>query len=143
MFNKNDLEQIHEKGIDLKVVENQINHFKTGFPFINLAAAATSNNGLHCYSTEEAAGLAAFFDEHNTDYEIIKFVPASGAASRMFKNLQQFKDEYQGTKVDIEKYLIDQDFGSPAYFFTNLEKFAFYNELKAVLAQDGFDIKKL
>jgi len=143
MFNQNDLKQIDDKGIDLKTVENQINHFKTGFPFIKLASAASSGKGLHCYSREEAQKLATYFDDRKADYEILKFVPASGAASRMFKDLQKFKDEFRGTKEDIDQYLDDKSFGSPYYFFTNLEKFAFYNELQALLEKDGFDIKQL
>ena len=143
MLSEKDLKQISDKGIALETVETQIQHFKTGFPYINLAAAATAEKGVHSYSTEEAANLAAYFDTHYTDYEILKFVPASGAASRMFKDLLQFKDSYQGTKVDIEMYQDDQSFGSPHYFFTNIKRFAFYDELKLLLEKAGYDISQL
>jgi hypothetical protein len=55
----------------------------------------------------------------------------------------KFKDEYQGTRSDIEKYQDDQRFGSPYYFFNNLKKFAFYEELKALLRKNGYDLEKL
>lgn len=143
MFTENDLRQIKEKGIELITVNNQINHFKTGFPFIDLEAAATTENGLHAFTEDAAAKLAAYFDENNSDYEVLKFVPASGAASRMFKDLQKFMDEYQGTETDIEKYFEDQSFGSPHYFFTNIRKFAFYNALKEILEKDDLNINTL
>lgn len=143
MFTDKDLKQINSKGIELTTVEKQVKHFKAGFPFINLAAAATTDKGLHSYSNEEAAKLAAWFDEHFSDYEILKFVPASGAASRMFKDLLKFRDEYEGTKPNIEKYLDDQSFGSPYYFFNNIKKFAFYNELNSLLIKDGLDLDQL
>jgi len=143
MVTEKDKEQIKSKGIDLPVVEAQIINFKSGFPFINLAAPATTEKGIHYFTEEESAKLAAFFDEHFTDYEILKFVPASGAASRMFKDLLKFRDEYNGTKPDLEKYHNDQSFGSPFYFFSNIKKFAFYEELKSLLERDGYDLDKL
>lgn len=143
MFTGKDLDQIKAQDQSLETVEEQIRHFKSGFPFIRLAAPATSEKGLHRYSEKEAAKLAAFFDKHFIDYRILKFVPASGAASRMFKDLLKFKDEYQGTKVDIEKYLDDQGFGTPYYFFSNIRKFAFYEELKSLLEKDNYDIDQL
>lgn len=143
MFTEKDRNQIKKKGIDLSTVENQLKHFKTGFPFINLVAPATTDKGLHAYSNQEVANLAAYFDENFSDYEILKFVPASGAASRMFKELLNFKDEYQGTKPDIEKYMEDQSFGSPFYFFNNIKKFAFYQELKNLLKKNGYELEEL
>ncbi len=143
MFTEQEIKEIEKRGINLQTVDHQISHFKSGFPFINLASTATTSNGIHKYSEKEIAGLAAFFDEHYSDYEIVKFVPASGAASRMFKALLQFKDTYEGTKVDIEKYLDDQGFNSPYYFFNNLKKFAFYKELASLLEKDGHSIDRL
>ncbi len=143
MLTEKDLQQIKNKGISAETVEKQIEHFKNGFPYINLVAPATKESGLHCYTDEEAAGLAAWFDEHFADYELIKFVPASGAASRMFKMLFEFMESWQGTPEDLEKYEADKSFNSTYNFFTNLHKFAFYNELKNVLGNAGYAINDL
>ncbi len=143
MFTEKDLRQIKSKGIDLQTVEKQIDHFKKGFPYINLVAPATKEKGLHCYSETEAAGLAAHFDEHVADYELLKFVPASGAASRMFKTLFEFMESWNGTPEDLEKYEADKSFNSPYNFFTNIWKFAFYNELKKTLEDAGYSLDDL
>lgn len=143
MFTEKDLKQIKNKGIDPETVEKQIDHFKKGFPYINLFAPATKGKGLHCYSEAEAAGLAAYFDEHFPDYELLKFVPASGAASRMFRVLFEFMESYSGTPEDIEKFEDDKSFNSPCNFFTNIRRFAFYRKLKQTLENTGFSLDDL
>ena len=143
MFKPGDIEQIKAHGQDVETVDNQIKKFKSGFPFTKLVAPATAENGLHSYSNEEVAKLAAYFDEHRADYEILKFVPASGAASRMFKMLFEFREKFSGSPQDLVDYQADTSFNSAHYFFNNLEKFAFYNQLKQLLKQAGFDIVQL
>ncbi len=83
------------------------------------------------------------FDDNYKDYEILKFVPASGAASRMFKQLFEFRQSYNKTKSDIELYKSDKGFNSVFNFFSNIEKFAFYNQLNKLMADDGFELDKL
>lgn len=143
MFTEKDLNQISGKGLTKETVENQISHFKTGFPYIKLVAPATAEKGLHQYSENEAAELAAYFDEHFTDYEILKFVPASGAASRMFKTIFEFMETYDGSATDIEKFERDQSFNSAYHFFANIKRFAFYGDLKNILAENGFSLEDL
>ena len=143
MFTEKDLKQISGKGLTKETVENQINHFKTGFPYIRLVAPATAEKGLHRYSESEAASLAAYFDDHFVDYEILKFVPASGAASRMFKALFEFMESYEGTAQDISKFDGNQSFNSPYNFFANVKHFAFYNALSDKLNEHGFSIEEL
>lgn len=140
MINEKDLQQIKKRDIDPETVERQIEHFKKGFPYINLVAPATKENGLPYYSEEEAAGLSAWFDEHFPDYELIKFVPASGAASRMFKVLFEFMESFPGTPEDLEKYEADKVFNSAYNFFTNLHKFAFYKQLETTLENAGYSL---
>ena len=143
MLTEKDLRQIKSKGIVPETVEKQIDHLKKGFPYINLVAPATKEKGLHCYSEVEVAGLAAHFDEHVADYELLKFVPASGAASRMFKTLFEFMESWNGTAGDLEKYESDKSFNSPYNFFTNIRKFAFYNTLKETLENAGHSLDDL
>ena len=90
MFSEEDLNQIHSKGIDIKKINEQVENFKQGFPKIALTESATPTKGLKSIDQAETENLAKFFDEHASEKNIIKFVPASGAASRMFKHLHEF-----------------------------------------------------
>lgn len=143
MLTEKDLQQIISKGLTPEKVEEQINNFKKGFPFINLDAAATPGNGLNQYNENEVQELAKYFDDNFKDYEILKFVPASGAASRMFKHLFEFSQQYDNTKESKNNYLKDQSFNSVHYFFNNIHKFAFYNILKELMKKDGYDLDVL
>lgn len=143
MFTDADLKQIKSKGIKIDVVEKQLDNFKKGFPYINLYAPAIPGNGLLCLTEEEAEKWETFYNNNYTDYEILKFVPASGAASRMFKHLHEFRQKYTGTPEDIEMFEADKGFGSVHNFFSNISKFAFYEELKGVMADNGLDLDDL
>ena len=143
MFTEKDLQQIKNKGLTPEKIEKQIVNFEKGFPFIVLSAPATPGNGLNSYSDKEVTSLANYFDENYKNYEILKFVPASGAASRMFKHLFEFRQSYNNTHEDIESYKKDKSFNSVFNFFTNINKFAFYGQLKKLMADDGLDLDKL
>lgn len=142
MFTQKDKDQIKKRGSILNIIEKQIEHFKNGFPFIRLVAAATPEKGIHTFSDNEINNLAAFFDEYKNNYEIIKFVPASGAASRMFKNLFEFMEKYDKSPEAIEKYKNDNGFDTPLNFFTHISKFPFYEQLKNQAVKNGFDLNK-
>ncbi len=143
MFTEKDQQQIIGKGLTEERVVGQINNFKKGFPFINLAEAATPGNGLNQYTDNEVQALVDYFDDNFKDYEILKFVPASGAASRMFKNLFEFSQCYDNSDKSKEDYVKDQTFNSVYYFFNNIHKFAFYNKLKNLMLKDNLIIHEL
>lgn len=141
MFTNDDLRQFQTKGIDIKVIEKQIENFKAGFPYIQLAAPAVTGNGIKSFNESEVDKLRSFYDKHYEDYEILKFVPASGAASRMFKDLFEFR-ETNSTKSGA-KNEEDKLPKAISQFFSNIQKFAFYEDLKAVLEQNDLSIKTL
>ncbi len=143
MFTEKDLRQIENKGITLETVKRQIENFKRGFPAVQLHAPATPGNGIRCFTEEEAEELRNFFDDNFEDYEILKFVPASGAASRMFKTLFEFMESWQGTDKDLANYRNDKSFNSPYNFFKNIRRFAFYNKLNESLSAKGLDLETL
>ncbi len=143
MFTEKDLEQIKSKGIELKDVEQQIENFQKGFPFIKLAAAATPGNGLHSFDDSKVEELKKAFDENYKDYDLLKFVPASGAASRMFKHLLEFMAKYDGSEEAIEKMNKDKGFNSVWYFFEHIKNFAFYEDLKTSLLEEKHNIDEL
>ncbi|MCD4745436.1 MAG: DUF4301 family protein, partial [Bacteroidales bacterium] len=141
MFEEKDLRQIHSKEITLKSIKHQIDNFKKGFPYIVLVQAATNNNGLIVFSKDEINRLSVFYSKASKNRSILKFVPASGAASRMFKHLFEFKQNYNGTEKDYQNFISDKSFNSVYNFIKKIKNFAFYNDLKNVMLKDGLDIE--
>lgn len=130
MFIENDIQQIKERGSDLNVVEEQVRYFEKGFPFLQLSKAATVGDGIIRLTDDEIAQVISEFDKSAADGEIalLKFVPASGAATRMFKSLFGYlQDDKKDKSVDE--------------FFAKLKDFAFYEDLKTSLAADGHEIE--
>ena len=85
-----DLEQLDSKGITKEKVIRQIETFKEGIPFVKLVKAAVVGNGILRFSDKEQNDLVQYFEDHRGNLDLLKFVPASGAASRMFKAVQLF-----------------------------------------------------
>ena len=101
MFSSKDIHQIERKGLTVEKVASQIALFKTGLPFINLQAAATINKGILMLSDEEIKEAIQLFDAKRNNYSILKFVPASGAATRMFRSFFSFVEDYNPEKETI------------------------------------------
>ena len=115
-----DLEQLKAKGISEQQIETQLEQFKTGFPFLKIEAPASIGKGIVAPSADEAAQYVKVWEDYKASGKnIVKFVPASGAASRMFKDIFSFVDaDYDVPTTDFEKK-----------YFADLKKFAFYDEL--------------
>lgn len=120
MLSKQDLNQISQRGITPETVEHQLNQIKEGFPFLKIEAAAAIGNGIFSPSNEQRDKYVNDWESYsNEGHTVVKFVPASGAASRMFKNLFSFLTaDYDVPTTDFEKT-----------FFNNLKHFAFRHEL--------------
>ncbi|MDW3196985.1 MAG: DUF4301 family protein [Cytophagales bacterium] len=129
MFSASDKQQINDHGLDLETVERQIAYFKKGFPPSKLKAPAIDGSGIMILDDAAIANAISGYDELSADKTIVKFVPASGAASRMFKKLFAFLESYQGTEADYQELIADQKGGSVFEFLKKLEDFAFYDEL--------------
>ncbi len=142
MLTKNDLEQIEKKGISPETIEHQIHDFKNGYPFTRLHAAATRDNGIRSFNEKEIHELITNFERTSKDLKLVKFVPASGAATRMFKHLYELR-EVAGNKAERDQMLASDDFNGCGYFFRNLEKFAFYDDLKKLISRDGLSLGDL
>ncbi|MGE5425244.1 MAG: DUF4301 family protein [Syntrophothermus sp.] len=136
MLKASDLLQIKSKGIDTKVIERQLENFRNGFPWIDLVKPATPGQGIFTFSGEERNFFLTLYDQHFRQNKILKFVPASGAASRMFKKLFEYLENEN--KDENEN---DQD--SVNYFLKNLDHFAFYGDLKAALEKKGTPVETL
>lgn len=134
-FSTEDLVYIHAKGISEEEVSLQLENFVNGFPSIVLDAPATvENGGIFCLTEEEKDFYVRYYEENSQNNSIIKFVPASGAATRMFKDLYAFFSAYNGNPSTIGKY------PSVKVFFDNLATFAFFEDLKAIMKAANWDI---
>lgn len=123
-----DLEQIAERGISEIKMRTQFENFEKGFPFADIYDAATVGNGIMKPTQYEIDTCLKIFDETKDNYTILKFVPSSGAASRMFKDLVKFSiagnehiDEFPEIKRSLD----------------NIVKFAFYEKLKSKMRKAG------
>lgn len=140
-LNDRDKQQLKEKDLSYEDIDKQIQHFKKGFPFIRLDRPATYNDGIFAFDENRIDELVAFFDDERYAYDVVKFVPASGAASRMFKELYAFMQDYTGSEEQINNLENQKDFHSIGYFFNRLHDFAFFTELKRVMRESGYDIE--
>lgn len=135
MLSPKDLEQIERKGISEQQIKKELEEFKTGFPFLKLDAAASIGNGIIATSAEDVKRYTEAWNAYKAEgKKIVKFVPASGAASRMFKNMFAFLTaDYDVPTTDFEKT-----------FFDNIVKFAFYPALNAMCEKnEGKNIEAL
>lgn len=135
MITESDKLILEQKGISVEDFQNQLDNFKNGFPFLDLSAPASIQKGIMVVSPEEESKyLDKWSDYLASGKKVLKFVPASGAASRMFKDLFEFMEG----KSDIPTSSFEK------IFFEGLSKFAFYEDLdKACLDNEGKSIDAL
>ncbi|MBQ8158540.1 MAG: DUF4301 family protein [Prevotella sp.] len=135
MLTQQDLKQIAQRGISEEQIMTQLKQFETGFPFLKLEAAAAVGNGIIAPAEAERKNYVTAWQQYKAEgKKVVKFVPASGAASRMFKNMFAFVDaDYDVPTTDFEKK-----------YFADIEKFAFYDALDAICRKnEGKGIKEL
>ena len=126
MFTEQDLQQIADHGLTLARVETQLENFRRGFPWLNVVRAASPGDGIAVLDDAQAEAAVARYEKAAAGLGIVKFVPASGAATRMFKELFEFVNEgKRGKGIDT--------------LLSNLDKFAFAPELKEVLPEGADD----
>lgn len=87
MLTPQDIRQIEEHGLSPEQIERQMERFRTGFPYLNLARAAVAGDGIVRMDASEAERCRTLYRNRRDERRIVKFVPASGAATRMFKSL--------------------------------------------------------
>ena len=119
--------KIEEQGMDPETVAQQIENFKNGFPYLKIVAPATPGDGIRVLSEAELTHYTDTYPAKAAQIEVVKFVPASGAASRMFKDLYSFLDG----DGDLSKSEFTQKFTS------YLSKFAFKSDLDGALTAQG------
>ena len=136
MLTQEDKALLAKKGISEEQIAAQLACFEKGFPFLKLEAAASIGNGIVATTDSERDAYIKAWEAYKNEggHVVTKFVPASGAASRMFKNLFEFLGaDYDEPTTDFEKK-----------FFSQIEHFAFYADLNEACRKNaGKDIPGL
>ena len=117
MLSQGDLLQIAERNVTEEQVERQVAQLKRGTAYVKLIRPATIGDGILRMSPEQVEAMNRAFDEDKEYYQFTKFVPASGAASRMFKDLFTFIENGVVTKFT-------------EIFFAHIHCFAFAKDLE-------------
>jgi len=140
LLTESDVKQLESLGISPEAVEGQIETFQRGFKATRLVRPATVGDGILGLSGEESARLSSTWSEIPRG-RAMKFVPASGAASRMFKMLLSFKSEGPLRRDEIERRAAQKDgeYSDLLRFMDGIRKFAFFEDLETVMARHGID----
>ncbi len=145
-FDFRDSEQIKARGIDPETVKSQIEIFKRGFPFSKLVRPCGLGDGIKSVQKSDFERLITKYSRAASSGRAMKFVPASGAASRMFKLLLSINSRHN---PNDEKYLSDlvengdSEWRDFVKFIDGIKGFAFYDDLKSAVSMDGHDIEGL
>jgi len=132
-FTSEDIIQIENNGLTVEKVISQIHLFKTGITPTILKDAATINNGILSLNETEKEEFINYFELKKESVSIIKFIPSSGAASRMFKFLFKFLKEFNPKKESINSYINKNKVPEMTLFLFGLEKFPFYKKAQELL----------
>ena len=140
MFKPEDISQITARGSQPEAIKQQIENFKAGFPFLKLTEAASNYHGIIQLSENEIPKYISIFENENLkELNLLKFVPASGAATRMFKSLFSALDDLRKGKT-IAEVRTDKDV---AVFFDRLDRFAFHTDLLKLAANENSSIQEI
>ncbi|MDO8317015.1 MAG: DUF4301 family protein [Flavobacterium sp.] len=134
-FTSVDFVQIYENEIPLKNIKQQLSFFRNGIAKSNLVGPATLFNGILKLSESDFQEKAMFFDENKSNLKLEKFVPASGAASRMFKFLLSFLKDFDIENETINAYINRKKDTELPIFIVGLEKFPFFKTIDKKLRE--------
>ena len=134
MLTQGEIEQLKAKRITIEEFEKQLLCFQNGFPLIEIVKSATTEDGIVCFTAKEKSENIAKWKEFQSDPNnapAMKFVPASGAASRMFKDLYEYKASGEENNFIYT-------------FFNSIKKFPFYSLLQdKCIENEGLSVEEL
>lgn len=129
IFSENDKVQIQGHGLTVEKINAQIARIKSGMVYSNLKEAATIGNGILKMDTQQESHYIELFENNRNNLSMVKFVPASGAATRMFKFLFQFLNDYNLNEESIKEYIERTGGKDIKVFFKGLEKLPCFEEV--------------
>ena len=119
---------MEEHGLTPAALETQLKNFREGFPFLPVTRAASCGDGIRVLDAAGIEQAAARYDRAKESLRVVKFVPASGAATRMFKELFEFVREGRRPAVVGE-------------LLANRRRFAFWPELRTIIGDDADELR--
>ena len=146
VFSEQDLKQIEHQGLTLAEVNRQLELFNMPKPFLKLAGPCTVGDGIRAFDRKSRDALTAIYEREGPGRRCVKFVPASGAASRMFKVLLRYfhqdgeitrssvAREASAGSTDAEQFLV---------FAEGMKNFAFFRDLQSMMADNGLSVDAL
>ena len=144
MFTPEDQQYMSDCEISLDQVNAQLAMFAQGIPYANLSRACTIGDGLVTLKTSELDQLASTFHRARLAGRVIKFVPASGAASRMFKALLSCHEYFQKKgQSGSSAPLSEGNQKALKQFISEIHHFGFYHDLAWIMKEKGLDIERL
>ena len=131
-----ELQQLSEKGISNEQFYKQLETFRNGIPFVHLERPATLLNGILSFTVQQEEDLIAHYEERVEDLTVLKFVPASGAATRMFKSLYSFLEDFKPYRESITEYATRVGDTSIQKLFEQIKLLPFYEAVQTTLPED-------
>jgi hypothetical protein len=145
LLSQRDLEELRERGLDPSVVMEHLRLFESPPPPVNILRPCTIGDGIHKVDPQDIQKFLQLHQEAALKGRFTKFVPASGAATRMFDLLHRFHSSATLSCREIKRKAAAGDAPCAQFvtFFENLERFAFFRDLDESLARDGMNLKEL
>jgi len=134
---------LSNKGITENQFYNQLNLITKGVPFIDLIKPCTLGDGIRVLNDYEVSSLVNLYDDNTKHIKPIKFVPASGAASRMFSLLNKIKVDYISFKKRLTQNKLEEDDRTFLKFIGNIHDYAFCNDLEKSLLKNNMSLREL
>ena len=125
MFTNQDIQELTRRNISVEKATEQLRQLREGFPSLDIVAPASVKNGILRLSKEEQEECVSLWQSYLAEkHDVVKFVPASGAASRMFKDLFAYLESGEETSAVTE-------------FLSSLKDFAFFPQLQGKTGRDA------
>ena len=112
-------------------IQKQIERFKKGYPFRRLIRPATVGDGIRKLKGDESRLLQQQYEDSLPEISVCKFVPASGAASRMFRDLSMLRETFSSDEAALDpegKKILEK-------FLSNAARFPFADLLEQRLGE--------
>ncbi len=142
MFSQKDLQQIRKKGITIDEINRQIKSFETGFPPADITMPATPGRGIITLNEGDERHYREVYEQNAPDFHLTRFIPASGAASRMFKSLFSALEDLKGNTRERQLEMISLN-GELKRFFDEISRYPFYEDLSLEEDQNPVEILEM
>jgi len=142
-LNANDFCFLIKNGLSIQTINQHLEQLKNGTIHVKLNRIATINDGINQFNDQQWQKYEDLFNQNIEKYQMAKFVPASGAATRMFHFLQEFLNDFDFQKESLTNYINRKKAKNLNLFFITLNKFPFYDLLMNNIRQKISDYDNL